>query len=74
MTITPFTFCSPSMAERSWVTARVDRAAKDGVSVFTFKPLEKAENSRADNLPGVTYRRTLKVRLVLPADKVQVYG
>ena len=31
---------------------------------YTFRPLEKAENPLASNLPGLDYRRTLKVRLV----------
>lgn len=50
-----------------WVEARVKHTFENGVDRFTFEPLEKAENLGADNLPGVTYRRTLKVRLVLPA-------
>lgn len=51
-----------------WITAQVQREFRDGVSIFTFKPLDKAENPLADNLPGVNYRRTLKIRLLLPPD------
>jgi hypothetical protein len=51
-----------------WVAAHVECAFKDGVNIFTFKPLDTSENRRADHLPGVTYRRTLKMRLLLPAD------
>ncbi len=50
-----------------WLTAQVERGFRDGVNIFSFKPLNSSENRRAHNLPGVTYRRTLKVRLVLPA-------
>jgi hypothetical protein len=35
---------------------------------YTFTPLEKAENPLAPNLPGLEYRRTLKVRLVFKSD------
>ena len=35
---------------------------------YTFGPLEKAENPLAPNLPGLDYRRTLKVRLVFKSD------
>ena len=35
---------------------------------YTFAPLEKAENPNAANLPGLDYRRTLKVRLVFRSD------
>ena len=30
---------------------------------FTFQPLERSENPRANNMPGVLYRRTLKIRV-----------
>lgn len=49
-----------------WLTARTDRATRDGSCVLTFKPLAEDENDRADHLPGVRYRRTLKVRLIVP--------
>jgi hypothetical protein len=35
---------------------------------ITFKPLHVGENPRADNMPGVTYRRTIKLRLVFSED------
>jgi hypothetical protein len=35
---------------------------------YSFRPLEKAENPLAPNLPGLDYRRTLKVRLVFKSD------
>ncbi|MBI4578115.1 MAG: hypothetical protein HY718_00340 [Planctomycetes bacterium] len=50
----------------SWLTARLDHAVRDDEHVFTFRPLAHDENKLAGNLPGVDYRRTLKVRLVLP--------
>ena len=33
---------------------------------YDFSPLSESENARSKNLPGVRYRRTLKVRLVFP--------
>ena len=50
-----------------WVAAHVECVLKHGVNIFTFQPLDTAENRLASHLPGVTYRRTLKMRLVLPA-------
>jgi len=50
----------------TWRAARTDRRDRGSTRVLTFKPLTKAENRWADHLPGVTYRRTLKLRLVLP--------
>ena len=45
---------------------------------YTFQPLAPTENPRAGNLPGVDYRRTLKVRLVFAAEpkieQVEVYS
>lgn len=35
---------------------------------YTFKPLTLNENPRANNLPAVNYRRTIKVRLVYTTD------
>ncbi len=49
-----------------WKKARVHRVDRDGVTSFTFEPLTEQELHGADILPGVTYRRTLKVRLLLP--------
>jgi hypothetical protein len=48
-----------------WLTANTDFKIKGNSAIYTFKPLSKMENPRADNLPGqVSYRRTLKVRLL----------
>ena len=49
-----------------WRDARIEQRQQDGCTVVSFKPLDKEENERADNLPGVQYRRTLKVRVILP--------
>jgi len=62
-----------------WLTARVNRRFRDGTHVFTFQPLASEENPLADHLPGVTYRRTLKLRLVLPSthpriESLEVYS
>lgn len=48
-----------------WLTADAETRIKGKRCVFTFNPLGE-ENPRTGNLPGVTYRRTLKIRLVLP--------
>ncbi len=56
----------------SWLTGVVRQTVRDGKSVFAFAPLEPQENRKADALPGVTYRRTLKVRLVLPENAPQI--
>lgn len=50
----------------SWLTAATKSDMRDGVTIITFAPLDAKENRKADALPGVTYRRTLKVRLLLP--------
>ncbi len=47
-------------------TTRVD--CKGEECRYTFAPLTQAENPRADNLPGLTYRRTIKLRLVYESD------
>ena len=49
-----------------WLTAATERAVSDGTITYTFKPLKEDPNDKADNLPDVTYRRTLKLRVVLP--------
>ncbi len=46
----------------SWLTAQTTRACTAGECRFTFKPLAESENPRAKNMPGVLYRRTLKIR------------
>ncbi len=51
----------------SWITADVNAEPDGDRLVFTFKPLTAQENSHAVYLPGpVTYRRTLKIRLLYP--------
>ena len=48
-----------------WLTADVDFQINSNRVVYTFKPITKAENRLAGNLPEpVSYRRTLKVRLL----------
>ncbi|CAL1518774.1 hypothetical protein MMC2321_02519 [Chitinophaga sp. MM2321] len=49
-----------------WVTAQTNVTVKGKRVIYTFKPLNAQENNDADNLPGVTYRRTLKVRVLFP--------
>jgi hypothetical protein len=48
-----------------WLRAKTKTQTRGDQHVFTFEPLGE-ENPHAEHLPGVTYRRTLKVRLVLP--------
>jgi hypothetical protein len=47
-----------------WLKAVTRRDCRDGACSYTFAPLGESENPLARNLPGLTYRRTLKVRLV----------
>ncbi len=47
-----------------WLTAETEGGCKGTDCDFTFRPLAIAENPFAKNLPGVPYRRTLKVRLI----------
>jgi hypothetical protein len=47
-----------------WLTASAIETCSTSECVFRFQPLSEAENPLAKNLPGVNYRRTLKVRLV----------
>jgi hypothetical protein len=49
----------------NWLRANTRIQTRGGQLDFTFEPLGE-ENPHSENLPGVTYRRTLKVRLVLP--------
>ncbi len=49
-----------------WLTARTLSAARRGTCVLTFEPLNEQENPNARHLPGLTYRRTLKIRLPIP--------
>ncbi len=50
-----------------WITAETYIVSEDKSQIFTFKPMKSNENPDAGYLPGdITYRRTLKVRLVYP--------
>jgi hypothetical protein len=46
-----------------WLTAEVTGGCQGLTCDFLFQPLAAAENPNAGNLPGVRYRRTLKLRL-----------
>ena len=54
-----------------WVKAAVVENCDSSGCVYRFAPLAASENALAKNLPDVTYRRTLKVRLVYPAGAPQ---
>jgi hypothetical protein len=62
----------------SWLKASTQVDCQGAECRYTFAPLEKAENPLAANLPGLDYRRTLKVRLVFLSDPhveaVQVFS
>lgn len=51
-----------------WLNAVTREDCQGAECRITFKPLEASENPRAHNLPGVTYRRTIKLRLVFSKD------
>ena len=55
-----------------WLTAQTRQDRHGNSVVLTFAPLHMKENERADNLPGVSYRRTLKARVVLPSSAPDV--
>lgn len=61
-----------------WLKASTRVDCKEAECRYTFAPLEKTENPLAPNLPGLDYRRTLKVRLVFLSDPhieaVQVFS
>jgi len=61
-----------------WLEASTKADCASQACRYTFTPLAERENPRAKNLPGVDYRRTLKVRLVFaqePAlEKVEVFS
>jgi hypothetical protein len=48
----------------AWLTASAKISCAGSECSYTFHPLEESENPRAKNLPGLDYRRTLKMRLV----------
>jgi len=56
-----------------WITASTDAKTTGGRLILSFKPLAKAENKFAERLPGtITYRRTLKIRLLYPSKHAPV--
>ena len=61
-----------------WLTAAIEQDCHAEECRVTFLPLQSAENPLAKNLPGVDYRRTIKLRLVFSAapgiDRVQVFS
>lgn len=50
-----------------WLRAVTKADCQGATCRFTFAPLTPAENPKANNLPGVGYRRTLKLRLAFAA-------
>jgi hypothetical protein len=51
-----------------WLKAHTSVNCSGDECRYTFAPLTLEENPRADNLPGLAYRRTIKLRLVYPRD------
>ena len=51
-----------------WLKASTHVDCRGAECHYTFAPMGKAENPNATNLPGLDYRRTLKVRLVFSFD------
>lgn len=51
-----------------WLNAAIREDCQGAECRITFRPLEVAEDPAANNLPGVTYRRTIKLRLVFSED------
>jgi len=51
-----------------WLKAVTKMNCASSECSYTFQPLEESENPRAKNLPGLDYRRTLKMRLVFPSE------
>ncbi len=47
-----------------WLTAKSKISCEGQDCRLTFFPLDQSENPKADNLPGLLYRRTLKIRLL----------
>lgn len=47
-----------------WLKAETTEICDGAECRYDFKPLAETENPRADKLPGVVYRRTLKARLI----------
>ncbi len=61
-----------------WLKAITQSDCQGATCTYTFSPLAEAENRLAKNLPGLKYRRTLKVRLVFDSapvlEKVEVFS
>ncbi|MEP6596041.1 MAG: hypothetical protein ABJA71_08835, partial [Ginsengibacter sp.] len=63
-----------------WITAATDVKVSGNLLVYTFKPMTPEENPNTVNLPeAVTYRRTLKARLLYtgrhePVKSIQVFS
>lgn len=49
-----------------WLTASIQPQCSANECVYRFAPIAEAENPNAKYQPGLTYRRTLKVRLAVP--------
>ena len=49
-----------------WLTASVEPLCRESECVYRFAPLSEAENPNAAHQPGLSYRRTLKIRLRAP--------
>ena len=61
-----------------WLKAATKVDCRGTTCSYTFRPLSEAENPKAGNLPGLDYRRTLKLRLVFASSpqlgKVEVFS
>jgi hypothetical protein len=57
-----------------WLRADTEGGCHDLDCDFTFRPLATTENPLGKNLPGVRYRRTLKLRLAGDANLPPVIG
>lgn len=49
-----------------WIAAKTEAAWDGTLCRLRFLPLEAGENPNAKNLPGVRYRRAIKLRLLFP--------
>ncbi len=61
-----------------WLKAATKMECHGTICSYTFPSLSEAENPKANNLPGLNYRRTLKLRLVFASSprlgKVEVFS
>jgi len=61
-----------------WLAAATKVVCETTECRYTFSPLQKLENPNAENLPGLDYRRTLKLRLVFQSEpaleRVEVFS